>query len=92
MTENEKYTVKKWYNESAIYEDGELFAIVDVRMQAKKIAHRLNEQDKRIKELEEENKQLKEELESFEQVSFTDMCDGSSTVLYMKKENVGDLE
>ena len=48
MTENEKYTVKKWYNESAIYEDGELFAIVDVRMQAKKIAHRLNEQDNEI--------------------------------------------
>lgn len=49
MTENEKYTVKKWYNESAIYEDGELFAIVDVRMQAKKIAHRLNEQEETIK-------------------------------------------
>lgn len=53
MTENEKYTVKKWYNESAIYEDGELFAIVDVRMQAKKIAHRLNEQEARINELKE---------------------------------------
>lgn len=41
--------------------------------------------------LEEENKQLKEELGSFEQVSFTDLCDKSRTVLYMKKEN-GDSE
>ena len=39
-----------------------------------------------------ENTKLKEELESFEQVSFTDLCDGSRTVLYMKKENVGDSE
>lgn len=43
-----------------------------------------------INELSEENKELKKELESFEQVSFTDLCDGSRTVLYMKKENVGD--
>lgn len=39
-----------------------------------------------------ENEQLKEELGSFEQVSFTDLCDGSRTVLYMKKENIGDSE
>ena len=45
-----------------------------------------------LNELSEENEKLKEELESFEQVNFTDMCDGSRTVLYMKKENVGDSE
>lgn len=45
----EKYTVKKWYDESGIYDDGELFAIVDVRMQADKIARRLNEQAEAIK-------------------------------------------
>lgn len=39
------------------------------------------------KTLTEENEQLKKELDSFEQVNFTDMCDGSRTVLYMKKEN-----
>lgn len=38
-----------------------------------------------------ENEQLKKELGSFEQVSFTDLCNGSRTVLYMKKEN-GDSE
>ena len=38
-----------------------------------------------------ENKELKKELESFEQVNFTDLCDKSRTVLYMKKEN-GDSE
>ena len=42
--------------------------------------------------LEKENEQLKKELESFEQVSFTDLCDKSRTTLYMKKENVGDSE
>jgi len=42
--------------------------------------------------LEKENEQLKEELGSFEQVNFTDLYDGSRTVLYMKKENVGDVE
>ena len=45
----------------------------------------------KLNELSEENEKLKQELKSFEQVSFTDMCDGSSTVLYMKKENVDDL-
>lgn len=44
-----------------------------------------------LNKLSEENEKLKEELESFEQVNFTDMCDGSRTVLYMKKENVGDV-
>ena len=44
-----------------------------------------------LNKLSEENEKLKEELDSFEQVNFTDMCDGSSTVLYMKKENVDDL-
>lgn len=52
----------------------------------------LNEKEERIKELEKENEQLKQELESFEQVNFTDLCDKSRTVLYMKKENVGDVE
>jgi len=42
--------------------------------------------------IEKENEKLKQELESFEQVNFTNMCDGSKTVLYMKKENVGDVE
>ena len=42
-------------------------------------------------QLKEENEQLKKELDSFEQLHFTDMCDGSRTVLYMKKEN-GDSE
>lgn len=40
--------------------------------------------------LEKENEQLKQELESFEQVNFTDMCDGTRTVWYIKKENIGD--
>lgn len=48
--------------------------------------------NKKYKKVVDENEQLKEELESFEQVSFTDLCDGSRTVLYMKKENVGDVE
>ena len=56
------------------------------------IADLLNGQDKTIKELEEENAELRQELGSFEQVSFTDLCDKSRTVLYMKKENVGDSE
>lgn len=44
----------------------------------------------------EQIKELKKELESFEQINFTDLCDGSRTILYMKKEkyinkeNVGD--
>lgn len=46
----------------------------------------------KLNQVAEENEKLKEELESFEQVSFTDLCDGSRTVLYMKKENVGDVE
>ena len=46
----------------------------------------------KLNQVAEENEQLKEELESFEQVSFTDLCDGSRTVLYMKKENVCDVE
>ena len=45
-----------------------------------------------LNQLNDENEQLKEELDSFEQVSFTDLCDKSRTVLYMKKENVGDSE
>jgi hypothetical protein len=45
-----------------------------------------------VNELSEENEQLRKELGSFEQVSFTELCDGSRTVLYMKKENVGDVE
>ena len=44
------------------------------------------------RKLKEENEQLKKELDSFEQLHFIDMCDGSRTVLYMKKENVGDVE
>lgn len=46
----------------------------------------------KLNQVAEENEKLKEELESFEQVSFTDLCDGSRTILYMKKENVGDVE
>ena len=46
----------------------------------------------KLNQLGEENEQLKQELESFEQVNFTDLCDGSKTVLYMKKENAGDYE
>ena len=42
-----------------------------------------------LNQLNDENEQLKEELGSFEQVSFTDLCDKSRTVLYMKKENRG---
>lgn len=44
----------------------------------------------------EQIKELKKELESFEQINFIDLCDGSRTILYMKKEkyinkeNVGD--
>lgn len=49
------------------------------------------ERSKALSKLQKENKQLKEELGSFEQVSFTDICDGSRTILYMKKEN-GDSE
>ena len=45
----------------------------------------------KLNQVAEENEKLKEELESFEQVNFTDLCDGSRTVLYMKKEN-GDSE
>lgn len=55
MTENKQYTVKRWYDESAIYDGEELFAIVDVRMQANKICERLNL-------LSEEKEQLKKEL------------------------------
>lgn len=39
----------------------------------------------------EQIKELKKELESFEQINFTDLCDGSRMILYMKKEN-GDSE
>ena len=46
----------------------------------------------KLNQVAEENEKLKEELGSFEQVSFTDLCDKSRTVLYMKKENVGDVE
>lgn len=89
MTE---YSVEKFYNEYAIKQEDTIVAVIDSGTNARKVCDLLNEQDKRIKELEEENKQLKKELESFEQVSFTDLCDKSRTILYMKKENVGDLE
>ena len=46
----------------------------------------------KLNQVAEENEKLKKELESFEQVSFTDLCDRSRTVLYMKKENVGVVE
>ena len=82
---NERY-IHIAEDDSDIYQDKETMEILSDYV----ILERLNEQDKRIKELEEENKQLKEELGSFEQVSFTDLCDGSRTILYMKKENVGD--
>ena len=42
--------------------------------------------------LKKENEQLRKELGSFEQVNFTDLYDGSRTILYMKKENIGDVE
>jgi hypothetical protein len=45
----------------------------------------------KLNQVAEENEKLKEELGSFEQVSFTDLCNGSRTVLYMKKEK-GDSE
>ena len=82
---NERY-IHIAEDDSDIYQDKETMEILSDYV----ILERLNEQDKRIKELEEENKQLKEELGSFEQVSFTDLCDKSRTILYMKKENVGD--
>jgi len=83
---NERY-IHIAEDDSDIYQDKETMEILSDYV----ILERLNEQDKRIKELEEENKQLKEELGSFEQVSFTDLCDKSRTILYMKKENVGDM-
>lgn len=46
-----RYIVKKWYDENAIYDNDELFAIVDVRNQANTIADRLNEQDRCINDL-----------------------------------------
>ena len=45
----------------------------------------------KLNQVAEENEKIKEELGSFEQVSFTDLCNGSRTVLYMKKEK-GDSE
>lgn len=50
------------------------------------------ERSKALSKLQKENEQLKEELDSFEQVNFTDLCDGSRTVLYMKKENGSDIK
>ena len=50
-----------------------------------------NEHIQEINKLFEENEKLKQELASFEQVSFTNLCDRSRTTLYMKKEN-GDSE
>lgn len=64
--------------------------------QINKMVVLLNEKEERIKELEKENEKIKQELESFEKINFTDLCDGSRTILYMKKEkyinkeNVGD--
>ena len=57
MTE-QRYDVKRWHDESAIYDDEELFAVVDVRIQANTICDRLNEQDAKIKELEHRIKEL----------------------------------
>lgn len=45
MTENKQFTVKRWYDESAIYEGDDLFAIVDVRIQANKC---LEEEEKYV--------------------------------------------
>lgn len=78
MTKERFYTEGKY-----VMQDEGVYVICSGEHNADVVATALNE-------LLKENKELKQELKSFEQVNFTDICDGSRTVLYMKKENVGD--
>lgn len=100
-------TEKRFYTDGQdVMQEGEVWVVAGGEHSADVIATALNELIEEINRLqfaynmeiltrqsiEKENEQLKEELESFEQVSFTDLCDGSRTILYMKKENLGDVE
>lgn len=52
MTENKRFTHKKWYNERQLFDGDQPFAIVDVYFQAEKICDKLNEQEETIQSLE----------------------------------------
>ena len=49
MTE---YSVEKFYNEYALKKEDSIIAVIDTGTNARKVCDLLNEQDKRIKELE----------------------------------------
>ena len=98
-------TEKRFYTDGKhVMQKGEVWVVAGGEHSADVIATALNELiEERNKlqfdynmevltrqSIEKENEQIKQELESFEQVNFTDMCDGTRTVLYMKKENIGD--
>ncbi|MCR5027022.1 MAG: hypothetical protein K6A34_06245 [Methanobrevibacter sp.] len=99
----EKYTVKKWYDENAIYYKGEIFAIVDVRNQANKICDRLNELsteneqlksdiiaiEKRADKVYDENKQLK--LENGEMEDYLGRLEEVNEELKQQLQNIQEL-
>lgn len=59
MTENKRFTHKKWYNERQLFDGDEAFAIVDVYIQAEHICDKLNA-------LYEENKKQKTRIKMLE--------------------------
>ena len=83
MTETKQYTVKRWYDESAIYDGDELFAIVDVRMQANNICKRLNLLSEENGQLKKENLQLKGRIMEYEEQIETN---GDRILYYCEKD------
>lgn len=66
MSENKRYRVFKYidYDKYGVSDDIAEYTLAtfDNHIEAKVLCDRLNEQDKRIKELEEENAELRQEL------------------------------
>lgn len=59
MTENKRFTHKKWYDERQLFDGEEAFAIVDSGTQASILCNKLNK-------LYDENEQLKQEIKKLE--------------------------
>ena len=63
MTENKRFTHRKWYNERQLFDGEEPFAIVDTYIQSDKICDKLNEIAEKNVQLKKENELLKQDLE-----------------------------
>lgn len=94
MTE---YSVEKFYNEYALKKEDSIIAVIDTGTNARKVCDLLNDQDKKIEELEKEKNSFMSDAIKFEKeckrlynnlrLTNSDLCSEKIMHKHCKKEN-----